>query len=712
MKIMDYMPELPSVILKQQSELSYLNNSLDTISKSMSGSNSGGTYRNPTLGLDVIYGTWVSQQLAYRQQLVTQIIEFAKNVEEVRAPINHIIGEVFRRGIVWEPKFAIKCMKCGTEYNEEVDKCEKCDADDLEDIEEDDDENPPQMGMPPPPTPGMGPGPQPLPPPTPGTPAPPMAGGMPQPPQMPAAPPPDDDKEKKDKNIKLRKPRVNQKKRLESFLKNCNIWGESLEQVLRQAWFDVNSTDDYFIYVVKEYKQMEKKNDVRSRPIEIRRLNPAFLEWDLDVNGLPKNLHFACYIHRDETLADEHGQCEECGNDLIPVTYKYYYHGKILYLFDAEVIHDSKFLPSETYGYSPILTLLNKILTIRGMDLNLYRFFYEREMPASMLLISTDDAESLRRERDHIIANMRKDPNYIPMVAVSTKNQRGRVDLVRLFHTLQEMDYLPVREEIRERIAALWGVTPIWQGTPGEVGGINSQVQQLTVMSRVVENDQRIIKEKIFPFILDAFGVTDWTLDLPQPEEKAEATRIGFAQQRISAANMLVQMGFDVKIQSGDKVGLDDINFTVSGQAMNPQQQMMGGMGGGMPPPPMGEDTSGGMPLLGGSPDEVSSSPEMAKSMMITGQLASKGYGFPIFKSFAQDGSNIIFENRGQSYIAVMKNGFVFDVQKYVPARMHRHKGAFAYHDINIPHNNTMDRKQRVDSNIWDADNLDDLDLD
>ena len=132
--------------------------------------------------------------------------------------------------------------------------------------------------------------------------------------------------------------------------------------------------------------------------------------------------------------------------------FKYFFLFKHMYLFDDEIIHISKFSPSETYGWSPILTIFEKALTLVGMDKNIYRYFFERKMPASMVMVTTDDPESLRREREHIAAQTRLDPNYIPMVAVSARNQRGRVDLVRLFHTLQEMDYLPVREEIRERL--------------------------------------------------------------------------------------------------------------------------------------------------------------------------------------------------------------------------------------------------------------------
>ena len=284
---------------------------------------------------------------------------------------------------------------------------------------------------------------------------------------------------------------------------------------------------------------------MRSKVKEIRRLNPALVEFDLDQAGLPKNAHFICPLHREE-VNEAPGACEEptCERELQPVMYKYYHRNQHVYLLEHEVIHVSKFSPSETYGWSPILTVFEKGLTLIGMDKNLYRYFFERKMPASMVMVTTDDPESLRREREHIAAQTKIDPNFIPMVAVSARSQRGRVDLVRLFHTLQEMDYLPVREEIRERIAAMWGVTPAWQGAPEAFGGLSTQTQQLVVMSRVVESDQRLIQQKIIPHILEAFGIEDWDLKLPNPEEKAEATKISFLQQRAQVMQTMAALGF------------------------------------------------------------------------------------------------------------------------------------------------------------------------
>ena len=367
-------------------------------------------------------------------------------------------------------------------------------------------------------------------------------------------------------------PDTEQKEHLQRWLKDCNVFDQSLEEVLRQFHFDVNALDDGFLYLAKEY-QDNGDGTVSSRLQEIRRLNPALVEFDLDQAGLPKNAHFICPIHRELTQ-DTAGTCEhdDCNVKLMPVMYKYYHRSKHMYFSDKEIIHLSKFSPSETYGWSPILTIFEKALTLVGMDKNLYRYFFERKMPASMLMVTTDDPESLRRELEHIAAQTRLDPNYIPMVAVSARNQRGRVDLVRLFHTLNEMDYLPVREEVRERVAAMWGVTPAWQGAPEAFGGLSTQTQQLVVMSRVVEGDQRLFIDKVFPQLLDAFGITDYSINLPTPEEKAENTRLSFAQQKVAIVNQFSQLGFDIKLKEQD-VPLHEAEFIISGKP-TPMAQM------------------------------------------------------------------------------------------------------------------------------------------
>ena len=463
MKLSEYLPEVP----KLAQTMINMNEQIGFLELMKAG---GETGRAPTIGLDHVVNTWVRHQMAYRQQLVMDLQMLAYSIEEVRSPLQHITGEVFRRGIEWVPL--------------------------------------------------------------------------------------------------VEKPDHEQQERLVKFMDDCNIFDQSLEEVMRQFHFDLNSIDDAFMYLVKEYKKGEE-GKLRSKVNEIRRLNPALIEFDLDAAGLPKNAHFLCPIHREE-IKEDPGECadSDCELKLQPVMYKYYHRNQHIFLLDGEVIHLSKFSPSETYGWSPILTIFEKALTLIGMDKNLYRYFFERKMPASMMMVFTDDPESLRKERQQIAAQTRLDPNYVPMVAVSARNNRGRVDMVRLFHTLNEMDYLPVRNEIRERIAAMWGVTPAWQGAPEAFGGLSTQTQQLVVMSRVVEGDQRLFHEKVFPQILEAFGITDWGLKLPNPEEKAEATRISFSQQKAQIAQQFIGLGFDVRLKD-DGVPVEDAEFMIFGKPVN-----------------------------------------------------------------------------------------------------------------------------------------------
>ena len=81
------------------------------------------------MGLDTIINNWLRQQIAYRQNMVMDLMTIAMTVEEVRAPIHHIISEVFRKGITWAPKFAVKCGKCNTEYQDAIKECPECKTD-------------------------------------------------------------------------------------------------------------------------------------------------------------------------------------------------------------------------------------------------------------------------------------------------------------------------------------------------------------------------------------------------------------------------------------------------------------------------------------------------------------------------------------------------------------------------------------------------------
>ena len=605
MKLGDYLPEVPEMA----KSMGKLGSQIDMFGDMMELSKAAGdTGSGPTFGVDYIVNTYVRNQLAYRKQLIQDLQTVAYTCEELRAPIMHITGEVFRRGIKFEPL-----------------------------VEE---------------------------------------------------------------------PDESQLERINEFLDDCNVFDQGLEEVLRQFHWDLNTVDDAFLYFSKEYYD-NGDGTLRSRVTEIRRINPALIEFDLDETGLPKNSHFFCPIHREQ-IKESPDPCPEdgCEQTLQPAMYRYLYRTEVHYFLDTEIVHLSKFNPTETYGWSPILTIFEKALTLIGMDRNLYRYFFERKMPASMVMVTTDDPESLKREREALAAKTRQDPNYIPMIAVSSRTNRGRVDMVRLFHTLQEMDYLPVRAEIRERVAAIWGVAPMWQGAPDSFGGLTQQTSQLTVMGRVVERDQRQIMEKVFPALLDNFGVTDWKMVLPNPEEKAEATRIAQSQQKAAIAQQMLGMGFDVKLK-GNELKIDDLDFLISGEAvptaklageqqalaleqaeqqaaqqeaMMEQAQQEAAEGGGEEAPPEEappEEGSQEVPIenaVTDIPERIANiesknikNPELKKSVMTStwiDSLSDQGYQFPIIKQISPDGQQVWFSNNGEEYVGNLSGTGVEKIEK------------------------------------------------
>ena len=123
MKISELLPELPGVLQYQQ-KLNDLSNIVDLMKASSDGSPD--KYRVPSLGLDHVVNQWVRQQMAYRMNLVQDLFTIPMTVEEIRGPINHIIGEVFRRGVQWKPKFAAKCEACQIEFQDYLQVCSSC----------------------------------------------------------------------------------------------------------------------------------------------------------------------------------------------------------------------------------------------------------------------------------------------------------------------------------------------------------------------------------------------------------------------------------------------------------------------------------------------------------------------------------------------------------------------------------------------------------
>jgi hypothetical protein len=405
MKIGDFLPD----IVNQNAQLTQSNQWLNKLydmgftgflkSKYGPNVNSAAQY----YGIEQLYFDWLRQAYSYRRMFIQDLYLLAFDCSEIRTPLLHLKKEIFRKGFdEWHPKFAVRCETCGINFRSR-------------------------------------------------------------------------EEAKGHEGHKLVEPDISQIQRFDDKWRNrCNIFGQSLESVLLELCDDLNIVDDLWLHLNKQYTRVNNKT--YSKVVEIRRIHPALMEFDLDKNGLPKNSHWLCRFHRD-IVQTKPGTCSVpgCGAELEPAMYVYNHRGGRVYLFEDEIIHESKFSPSTTYGYSPILTIMQKVLTISGMDRFLYRYFFERKTPTQMILTNTDDPQSLELERSRMESKMMEDPTYTPWIAVSNRTGRGRTDVVRLFHTLHEMDYLRIREEIRDRVAGIYGVPQMYYNVMEGIGGISGQ---------------------------------------------------------------------------------------------------------------------------------------------------------------------------------------------------------------------------------------------
>jgi len=452
------------------------------------------------------------QRYFSRRRALEDLFTIAYNVAEVRTSILNLANEVFRRGVEFRPIYHRVCTNpdCGEEYNQQKATCDIC--------------------------------------------------GHP-----------------------TRSPRRASLKRIKSMMERANPFGQTLMTVLRQVEDDINVIDDAFIMMATTY-EFDKFGIVNAKRVDyIQRVDPLFIEIELDERGYPARKTWICLKHRDVSTStvenagphvdvmqeqvgapapvlgggcsykDDSSSSGKCGVQLVPAFFKYQWRGVTKYYTEEEIIHISRYTPSETYGFSPIFAFYEKALTLIGMDRYLYDYFFDRQLPVGILSVVSDNLEAIEERKSEWQAELQNNPHYIPMLGIESETGAGKMEWLKLGYTLQEMDYLPIRDELRQRIQGLYGMTSMFVGAPDDVAGQSSSTQQLVVQSRTTSRAQQIYNEIVFPKLLKAFDVQDFEMVLLNPEEQSEELEIDLDIKRAQYAQTMVNMGFTaILLPNGD----------------------------------------------------------------------------------------------------------------------------------------------------------------
>jgi len=372
-------------------------------------------------------------------------------------------------------------------------------------------------------------------------------------------------------SLELEKPNPDQLKYAKDFLEGyVNCSEQMFIDVLKELEDDLNIMDDAYMVMVKEY-YADNNNSVRMHRIkEVYRGDPVTMHIYSNELGERGKSGYTCLRHRHRVHTSSTELCETCNSELHPVHYVNRVNGEEQYFVKGEVLHFSKYSPSRLYGLSPVITLWNNITTLIAMENYVNSSYTKARMPKGLLAVQTRNMDSMKSFWRGVKEKMEQDPHFIPVMGIESEGGKGSVEWVKFMDSLKEMDYIQVKDDLRDRISAFYGVSKIFMADNSASGGLNNEGMQVLVTNRAVEMAQTIWNNYVFPFMTEEFGITDWQLKLPPSEEEDEIAVLRKREIEVNVAAAIKNLGFEVDMD-------DEGRFIYTKPEPKPEQAEGGG---------------------------------------------------------------------------------------------------------------------------------------
>ena len=379
-------------------------------------------------------------------------------------------------------------------------------------------------------------------------------------------------------NEDLKKPDPKNRLKIKKwFEKPWNFNGQSLQDMVANIERDLDTVDDFYVIFRKTYT-CDKKGNIKGEKIdEILTVDPphALLVCDrfgnFGMNEQGQRIYI-CLNHRDILLKLDKGQkeyngkaieynsdgephCPEPGCGVIckrvrmeintvadsfaPIS------AKPIYIAENEVIHSTgKYMRGKVYGFSPIFTLELKVRAMFGMDEYVHKYYDKQRPPKGLLILGTRNYEGVRKAWDSIKEQQLKDPYGLTALIVdSEKTGRNMAQFLNLTGTLEENQFVAIRDEYRRTIGAMYGILGLFSGDLES--GWSQEGLGMTVTNRKVQDDQVFVVESFMkPFASRMLGVGDWYIDIKPNEEMDKMRKLQIRTQEAQLAQILAQLGY------------------------------------------------------------------------------------------------------------------------------------------------------------------------
>lgn len=339
----------------------------------------------------------------------------------------------------------------------------------------------------------------------------------------------------------------------DALLGNDNRMNQSFLEVLREVEMDLNIVDDAYIILTKEYFVDPNSGEPQFYRIkEITRADPIFMRIVADKRGMKGGKQYTSLLDRSFRTSDKDEKCPKTGLPVVPIHYMNLAGvGAGQVYTEGEVIHLSKWSPSKLYGRSPVATLWRQVNTLIAMDNYVYAAYQKRRMPRGVMVIKSSNLETVERTARNIQEHLERDPQYIPTVGVETESGRGGLEYVRMMDTLEELQYIPIKDDIRQRISSFYGVSNVFMNDVSG-GGLNNEGMQIVVTNRALAASQNLYNGRLFPLLLDALQIDEWEMVLNPHEEEDEIMTMRRDEMAIRNMMQMKQAGYDASLRDDE----------------------------------------------------------------------------------------------------------------------------------------------------------------
>ena len=361
----------------------------------------------------------------------------------------------------------------------------------------------------------------------------------------------------------MRRPVPEHRKILEDIMsKPVNGNMQNMEDLSRQLERDLEIADNAYMLLLKNYFIDDISGEIDPLKTEIKellRIDPPQVAMIADSDGRigyddKRQKIWVCprFEHRDKRQYTD--RCDVCNahclKAIIEVNSVYSIgipHPKRVIYGEGEVIWKAgKYNPSLIYGLSPIFAIWSKAMSLSHMDEYVRKYFDKMRPPRGLLVVASRNYETFRKSWDALEQKATEDPYMIhPLMVESDKGGKNMANWIDFTGSLQELQFIEVRKELRQIIGAVYGVLPLYYGEM--VGGWSQEGLQVTITNRAVKWGQDILYKSFFKKFAEVMGVDDWDLKLVAGEENDKLSELQREGVEIDNMAKLQQMGFKIE---------------------------------------------------------------------------------------------------------------------------------------------------------------------